>query len=167
MEVNRVFRKSLRSKPPGHLTAEDGADDAIGIAYIQSSFDLFPPLQSRRGQIEQNLIIERVFKPVVLRNLTVASDVRANLRPIENRRVVQTFGLPMLNGTVHFQLIRASNHLVCRLLLEKKNDVEKLDGGFCWVGRGTRFGRLLEEERRFPAPERRGERVEDRSTTQG
>src|SRR5438094_9552847 len=89
MEVNRVLRKSLRSKPPGHLAAEDGADDAIGIAYIQSSFDLFPPLQSRRGQIEQNLIIERVFKPVVLRNLTVASDVRANLRPIENRRVVQ------------------------------------------------------------------------------
>src|SRR5947208_16941690 len=71
MEVNRVFWKSLRSKPPDHLAAEDGADDAIGIAYIQSSFDLFLPLQSRRGQIEQNLIIELVFKRVILRNLKV------------------------------------------------------------------------------------------------
>ena len=88
MEVNRVFRQSLRSEPPGNFATQDCAHHAIGVADRKCRLDLFPTLQGRRSQVKQHLVVERVLQPVILRDLTVLANVRANIRLIENRRII-------------------------------------------------------------------------------
>ena len=102
MEMNRIFRQTLRPISARHFAAENRADDAVGIANIELGFDFFLALQRRRRQIEQHLIIERILQTMILRDLAVAADFRANFRLIENRRVVQPLRFPVFDRAAHF-----------------------------------------------------------------
>src|SRR5215510_9491964 len=42
VEMNGVFRQTLRSKPSGNFTAKNRPDHAIGIADVQRRFDFLP-----------------------------------------------------------------------------------------------------------------------------
>ena len=76
--------------------------------------DLFSAFQSRLGQIEQHLIIERVFQAMILRNLAVPSNLGSNLRLVEDRRVVQPLGFPVFHGAAHLDPVRPADHFVDR-----------------------------------------------------
>ena len=83
--MNRIFGEPLRPEAPRHLAAENSANHTISVTDVELGFDLFSPFQGRRREIEQNLIVQGIFQPVVLFNLAIASDLRSDPRLIENR----------------------------------------------------------------------------------
>ena len=110
--MNRVFRQAVRSEPPSDFAAQDRAHHTIGIADRQGRFDFLPAFQGGGSQVEEHLVVERVLQPMILRDLAVTTDFRANLWLIENRRVVQSSGFPVLDSPSHFDPIRAADHLI-------------------------------------------------------
>ena len=94
MKMDRVFRQALRPDNAASLRCRESCRQRDWCCESASvGFDFLAALQRRRGQIEQHLIVERIFQAVILRHLAVATHVRRRLRLIENRRVVQALAL--------------------------------------------------------------------------
>ena len=49
------------------------------------SLDFLPPFQCRLGQVEQYLVVEGVFQPMILRDLAVPANIAPDLWLIEDR----------------------------------------------------------------------------------
>ena len=49
---------------------------------------------------------------MVLRNLAIAADLVVDIRPVQNRRQVDTCRLPLLDGLLRFETVGAANHLI-------------------------------------------------------
>ncbi len=150
MKVDSVFGQALRTIAARYLAAENSPDHAIGVSDVQLRFDLFFAFQSRRGEIEQHLVIERVLQAMVLRDLAVASHFRPDLWLVEYRRVIQSFGFQLFYGAPHLDPIRAPDHFIDRAKAQlrhmlahflrnkahKVNHVSRITGKFCaqfWI----------------------------------
>src|SRR2546422_10868621 len=112
MKVDGVFRQPFRSKTPSDLTAQNSADYTVGVVDRQRGFDLFPTLQGRFGEVEEYLVIQRFLEPMVLRGLAVTTNLRANLRLVEDSRAIQALVSPVAGGPSGVELVRWPNRFL-------------------------------------------------------
>ena len=59
--------------------------------------------QRRFAQVEQHPHVERLFNPVILRNLAVTAHVRRHFRLIQNLREIQPVRLPVIDGFLRLE----------------------------------------------------------------
>src|SRR5580704_15555506 len=62
--------------------------------------------------VTNQLVIERLFKTMILLDCAAPSDAAWNLRAVENGGEIQAAGLPMIDGRAHFYLVNAPHHFV-------------------------------------------------------
>src|SRR5919198_3350195 len=105
MQVDGVLRQPFRSKTPSDCAAQNRAGHTVNVANRQRRLDLFPTLQRRFCQVEEDLRIERFLDTVILRDLTVTADLRPNLRLVEESRVIQSLSFPVVNGPSNVELV--------------------------------------------------------------
>jgi len=112
--MNRLVRQTVWPVFLRDFAADNRADDTVDIADWQFGADFFTALNRRFANFQQLRHIKRFLDAVVLVNLPVAADFRADFGLVQNRREVEALRLPMLDGLPRRQLVRAANHFVER-----------------------------------------------------
>ena len=112
-DVNGVFRESFQPVAFGNTSGKHGADSTIAVH--DRGFDLhrLTALQCRPGLFDQ-LVIQCLVEAVVLFFAVENGDVRAGLRLVQDARVVQAPGFPVVNAFTHIQFVGAADHFVHR-----------------------------------------------------
>src|SRR5256885_5225405 len=111
-DLNCVFGQSLGAKTPSQLAAYQSPNDAIDVANVKLSADLFFAFEGRLANFEKGRVIEGLVQPVVLRNLTIAADLRADRRLIKNLAEIKAASFPVFDRLARFQPIRPPNHFI-------------------------------------------------------
>src|ERR1700683_3067889 len=89
--------------------------------------------------LPENLVVERLLQPMILRLNTPACNARRDRRIVENRREVETLGLPVIDGFGRIEHVDAAYHLVHRaetqlrhvlanLLCDKEKEINNVFG---------------------------------------
>ena len=95
------------------FATEDRADCAVCIVDRQLDIDLLSALQRRSAELQQ-LLVQRLVEPVVLRRNTVRGDLRADFRAVEDRREVEALRFPLVDRLTHIEQVAAADHLIER-----------------------------------------------------
>src|SRR5438105_7171744 len=112
--MNGVCRQSLWAKTPRQFTAQNRPDHTIGVADGQGRLYWLAVRQGRLGEVKECLVIERIFQPMILRNLAIPAHLRPGGRLVENGGEVQALGFPVVNGSAWLYAIHPSYHLADR-----------------------------------------------------
>ena len=96
----------------GYLGSGYGAHDTVRVDHREVHGNGLPILNSGLGGLENASVIKGLIKQVILLHLAIGSDFRSDFRTIENLRVIQTLGLPVLNHLPQFEHIHPANHLI-------------------------------------------------------
>src|SRR5690348_4634621 len=96
---------------PRYFAGQHGADGPVDVAHWQLDRDLLTLFQRRLGERDQ-LVIERLFEPVVLRLALIGLGAGRYLRPIEHAAEIDLPRLRVVRAAAHHQLVGAADHLV-------------------------------------------------------
>ena len=97
VDHDRVVRKTLAAIGLGDLVAEQGSDRAVDVADRRVDRDGTAVLQGALGELDQRLV-ECKFEAVVLLLPLVPPRLAGDLGQMENRREVEPFSLPVVDG---------------------------------------------------------------------
>ena len=112
MNLDGVLRQPPGAVTPGDLAAQDGANDAVDVLDFEAGLDFLAPFQSRRAQLEQGRIVQRLVQSVILRHLAVSAEVLGCFGLVKDVGEIQPARLPMLNGFPGFEEVGPANHFV-------------------------------------------------------
>ena len=108
--------------------AEHRAEGAVDVLDGDVALDGDSLVDGGPALLDQ-LVVENVFQPVVLRPRAIDLDIRVGLRGgSQDGRKVEAAGLPMVDPVVHFEQIAAADHFIDRAEAELGHDLSALFG---------------------------------------